>query len=75
MPYVAIKAYPKDAETKKKLVEKINDVFLEVWGCPPEAISISLEEVAPSEWEEKVQKPQVDANKEKMMIYSGKKNF
>ena len=47
MPYVAIKAYPKDEDTKKKLVEKINDVFLEVWGCPPEAISISLEEVAP----------------------------
>ncbi len=75
MPYVAIKAYPKDDETKKKLVERINDVFLEVWGCPPEAISISLEEVAPSDWEEKVQKPEVDANKDKMMIYSGKKNF
>lgn len=75
MPYVAIKAYPKDEDTKKKLVEKINDVFLEVWGCPSEAISISLEEVAPSDWEEKVQKPEVDANKEKMMIYSGKKNF
>lgn len=75
MPYVAIKAYPKDEETKKKLVEKINDVFLEVWGCPSEAISISLEEVAPSDWEEKVQKPEVDANKDKMMIYSGKKNF
>ena len=75
MPYVAIKAYPKDKETKEKLVERINEVFLEVWGCPQEAISISLEEVAPSDWEEKVQKPEVDANRDKMMIYSGKKNF
>jgi len=75
MPYIAIKAYPKDEDTKKKLVEKINEAVLEVWGCPQEAISISLEEVAPCDWEEKVQKPEVDANKEKMMIYSGEKKF
>lgn len=29
MPYIAIKAYPKDEETKKRVVEKINQVFLE----------------------------------------------
>lgn len=34
MPYIAIKAFPKDAETKKKVVEKINQIFLEEWGCP-----------------------------------------
>ena len=39
MPYIAIKAYPKDEETKAKVAEKINQVFLEEWGCPPEAIS------------------------------------
>lgn len=27
MPYIAIKAFPKDAETKKKVVEKINQFF------------------------------------------------
>ena len=43
MPYVQIKAYPKDEETKKKLVEKINEVFLEVWGCSQQALTISLE--------------------------------
>ena len=42
MPYIAIKGYPKDAETKKKVVEKINRVLLENWGCPQEAISISV---------------------------------
>ena len=33
MPYIAIKAYPKDDETKKKLVEKVNAAFLEVWDA------------------------------------------
>lgn len=75
MPYVAIKAYPKDAETKKKLVEKINEAFLEVWGCPQEAISISLEEVKPEEWEDKIVKLEVEPNKDKMMIFSGEKKY
>ena len=75
MPYIAIKAYPKDAETKKKLVEKINEAFLEVWGCPQEAISISLEEVNPGDWEEKIVKLEVEPNKDKMMIFSGEKKY
>ena len=28
MPYIAIKAYPKDEETKKKVVDEINEVFI-----------------------------------------------
>lgn len=35
MPYIVIKAYPKDDATKKRAVDKINQVFLEEWGCPP----------------------------------------
>ena len=75
MPYIAIKCYPKDEETKKKVVEKINEVFLEFWGCPQEAITISIEEVAPDEWNEKVVKAEIEPNKDKMMILSGKRNF
>jgi len=75
MPYIAIKCYPKDDETKKKIVEKINEAFLEIWGCPQEAISISIEEVAPHEWNEKVFKPEIEPNKDKMMILSGKRNY
>ena len=73
MPYIAIKAYPKDAETKKKVVERINQVFLEEWGCPPQAITVSIEEVAPSDWEDKIVKPEIEPNKDRMMILSGEK--
>jgi len=75
MPYIAIKAWPKDEETKKKVVEEINEVFLKHWGCPQEAISISLEEYSPDEWEEKVVKPEVLTKLDKMMILSGDKKY
>ena len=49
MPYIAVKGFPKDDETKKKVVEGINEVFLKYWGCPQKAINISLETVDPAE--------------------------
>ena len=73
MPYIAIKCYPKDEATKKAVVEKINETFLELWGCPPEAITISLEEIQPDDWKETVVKPEIEPNMDKMMIVSGKK--
>ncbi|MBQ9986295.1 MAG: tautomerase family protein [Oscillospiraceae bacterium] len=75
MPYIAIKAYPKDEETKKKLVNKFNEAILEIWGCPQEAISISIEEVAPEKWEDTVVKTEIEPKADKMMILSGEKKF
>lgn len=75
MPYIAIKSFPKDQETKEAVVGKINEIFLEVWGCPQEAITISIEEVMPADWEEKIVKPEIEPNKENMMILSGKKCY
>ena len=54
MPYIRIKAYPKDEAVKQKVAEAINKVFLDNWGCAPEAVSISFEEVAPELWEQQV---------------------
>lgn len=75
MPYIQIKAYPKDDETKKKLVDQINETLLKTWGCPQEAISISLEEVKPEDWDEQVRKPQIEPNADRMMILDGKKRY
>ena len=75
MPYIAIKSYPKDEITKKKVVEKINQVFLEEWGCPQEALTISVEEFLPDEWEAKVIKPEIEPKEEKMMIFNGQKRY
>ena len=75
MPYIAIKGYPKDDETKKKVVDEINEIFIKYWGCPPEAISVSVEEVAPELWEETVVKKEIENKADKMMILSGEKNY
>ena len=60
MPYIRIKAYPKDQATKEKVVEAINKAFVDNWGCPPQAISISIEEVAPEDWVETVEKAEIE---------------
>ena len=75
MPYIAIKSFPKDEETKKRVVEKINEVFLEEWGCPQEALTISLEEIIPDEWEQKVIKTEIEPKKDQMMIFNGEKKY
>ena len=75
MPYIAIRSWPKDEETVNRVVERINQVFLEEWGCPPQALTISLEEVAPENWQEQVVKPEIEPRMDKMMILSGEKKY
>lgn len=75
MPYIAIKAYPKDEETKKKLVDKINEAVLEIWGCPQSAITVSMESIEPEKWEESVVKAEIEPKNDKMMILSGEKKY
>ena len=75
MPFISIKCYPKDEETKKLAVERINQVMLDVWGCPPQALTISLEEVAPENWQEQVVKPEIEPRMDKMMSLSGEKKY
>ena len=75
MPYIRIKAYPKDQATKEKVVEAINKAFVDNWGCVPEAISISIEEISPEDWVEKVENTEIIPNADKMLILNGKKKF
>ncbi len=72
MPYIEIRAYPKDEEIKKRVAQRIKQVFLEEWGCSESAISISFEAIAPEDWESKVSKPIVEPNRDKMYILDGK---
>lgn len=71
MPYIYVKAFPKDDETKRRVAKRINEVFLEEWGCPPQAITVGFEEVSPKDWEEKVLKPEIEPKKKNMMILDG----
>ena len=75
MPYIAIKAHPRDMELKKQLVEKINQDLMEIFECPQHAVTISFEEVTAEDWQEKVVKPLIEPNEDKMMIRSGEKKY
>ena len=75
MPYIRIKAYPKDQATKKKVVDAINQVFVDNWGCAPQAISISIEEVAPEDWVEQVEKKEILPMADKMFVLNGQKKY
>ena len=72
MPYIQIKAWPKDEAVKKEVASEIVKLFEEKWGCPKEALTVSFEEIAPADWEEKVEKPVIEPNSENMYILSGK---
>ena len=75
MPYIRIKAYPKDQATKEKVVEAINKAFMDNWGCSPQAINISIEEVAPEDWEQQVEVREMQTLEDKMFVRNGEKKY
>ena len=75
MPYIAIKAYPKDEATKKELVEKINQTVMDVCGVPQKAVTITFEEFPKEEWEEKVVKAEIEPRADKLWISHGEKLY
>ena len=71
MPYIQIRSFPKDEEIKKKVAQKIEEVFLEEWGCRQQAITISFEEVKPENWENDVMNAIVEPNKDNVYVLKG----
>ena len=70
MPYIAVKMWPKDDATKKVLAEKIALAVQDAIGCPPQAVTVSLEEIAQEKWMETVG-PELEAKQDKMYIVRG----
>ena len=75
MPYVDIKCFPRDDEKVNFIVDRINQVLMEDWGCPAHTISISLEQVTPEEWNDKVTVPEMDARADTMFILHGERKL
>ena len=75
MPYIAIKAYPKGEEIKKRVADRINQIFLEEWGCKQEAISLSIEEIQPEKWTDEIRNGEIESKKDKMLILDGQKKY
>ena len=71
MPYIAIKGFPKDDETVRKVAERINATLLDLWGCRQEHINISYEAVPPEEWDERIERGEIARNRDKMLMLGG----
>jgi 4-oxalocrotonate tautomerase len=60
MPHIIIKMYTGRSEDQKRmLVESIAADVADIAKCELKSISISIEEVLPEEWAEKVYKPDI----------------
>ena len=58
MPHVIIKLWPgKSEQQKQRLAEGVTKVVMTSFGYGEESVSVSLEEIAPSEWTRKSTSP------------------
>ncbi len=58
MPHVMVKMYPGRTEDQKiRLTEAITQAVVSIAVCSEDSVSVSLEEVAPEDWNEKVYEP------------------
>lgn len=60
MPHVIVKLWPGRSEQQKvRLAEAIVRDVVEILGNGEESVSVAIEEIKPSDWREKVYKPDI----------------
>ena len=75
MPYVAIKTFPQSEEAKRLAAERIHSLLMELWGCKADWISVSVENIPPEEWEERIVRGAMEEDRAHMLIRDGEKQF
>ena len=67
MPHVIVKMLSgRSEEQKKKLADEITIVVMRLTGNNEDAVSVSIEDVEQTDWTEKVYKPDIAANWDKL---------
>jgi 4-oxalocrotonate tautomerase len=67
MPHVIVKLYPGRSEQQKnRLAEEIVKDVVTITNCGEEAVSVAIEEIRPEDWVEKVYKPHILDNPERL---------
>ena len=75
MPYILIKAYPKDPAVQQEVAEEITRVFTEKWGCPRSAVTVKIESYEPDDWQKTVKEQEIDPQADQMLILAGEPQF
>lgn len=67
MPHVIVKLYPGRSEQQKiRLAEQIIKDVVEIIKCDESSVSVAIEEIKSSDWAEKVYKPDILNNADKL---------
>lgn len=76
MPHVIVKLYPGRSEQQKdRLAEEIVKDVVTITNCGEEAVSVAVEEIRPEDWVEKVYKPHILDNPERLYKKPGYNPF
>jgi 4-oxalocrotonate tautomerase len=67
MPHVIVKLWPgKSEEQKARLAEAVSKDVMDILGYREESISVAMEEVEPQDWAERIYKPEIQNNLDKL---------
>ena len=67
MPHVIVKLWPGKSESQKtRLAEAITKDVMEILHYGEESVSVAMEEVKAQDWMEKVYKPDIKNNQDKL---------
>ena len=67
MPHVIVKLWPRKSQLQKmRLAEAITKDVMEILHYGDESVSVAMEEVEPQDWSEKVYKPDIKNNWDKV---------
>ena len=67
MPHVVVKLWPgKSEQQKKRLAEAITKDIMEILQYGEHSVSVAMQEVNPDEWAEKVYRPEIKNNLDKL---------
>ncbi len=76
MPHIIVKLYPgRSEQQKKQLAEEIAKDVVTIAKCEGKDVSVALEEIEPADWPEKVYKPDILGNKDKLYKRPGYNPF
>ena len=76
MPHVIVKLWPgKSDEQKRQLADRITNDVMAVLNYGEESVSVAIEEIKPQEWTEKVYKPDILEQPEKLYKKPGYNPF
>ena len=67
MPHVIVKLYPGRSELQKaRLAEEIVKDVVAIAKCEEKSVSVAIEEIKPEDWAEKVYRPDILENQQRL---------